>query len=202
MATINGSLYDTREAWLEAAMSELSPAFAEAGFPLPDRIRVTCGFGSGGTRKKKNGAVQVGECWPDVRSGDASFEIMVSPIEDDPVSVLAILTHELCHAADGCKNGHRAHSPFATLARALHLEGKLTATFAGDAFKQFIAPILRTLGAYPHAALDTSTRPKQGTRMIKCVCPACGYTVRTTHKWLAVGQPLCPKHSFLLPEGN
>ena len=34
---------------------------------------------------------------------------------------------------------------------------------------------------------------KQTTRLIKVFCPdpGCGYTVRTTAKWLAVGTPTC-----------
>jgi hypothetical protein len=29
--------------------------------------------------------------------------------------------------------------------------------------------------------------------MIKCACPSCGYTARTTRKWLdAAGAPVCP----------
>jgi len=30
------------------------------------------------------------------------------------------------------------------------------------------------------------------TRMIKLTCPACGYLVRTTRRWLAAGPPTCP----------
>ena len=33
---------------------------------------------------------------------------------------------------------------------------------------------------------------KQGTRMIKLTAACCGYTVRTTRKWLDQGYPLCP----------
>ena len=33
----------------------------------------------------------------------------------------------------------------------------------------------------------------QTTRMLKCVCGKCGYTCRTTRKWLdAAGSPICP----------
>jgi hypothetical protein len=33
---------------------------------------------------------------------------------------------------------------------------------------------------------------KQGTRMIKPTAACCGYTVRTTRRWLDEGYPLCP----------
>jgi len=33
------------------------------------------------------------------------------------------------------------------------------------------------------------------TRMIRCRCRSCGYTARTTRKWLTLhGAPLCPRH--------
>lgn len=33
----------------------------------------------------------------------------------------------------------------------------------------------------------------QTTRMLKCVCGKCGYTARTTRKWIDLkGAPLCP----------
>lgn len=41
----------------------------------------------------------------------------------------------------------------------------------------------------------TSTRPpKQSTRLKKCECSQCGYTVRVTQKWLEIGPPHCPHH--------
>lgn len=199
-------MHQTREQWLEAAMSELSSVFQSLGSPLPDRIRVSCAFTSGGTRKKA-GRSQIGECWDSSRSGDLAFEIMVSPEEDDPVRVIAILAHELCHAAAGLKCGHRG--AFAVLARGLKLEGPLTSTVGGDDFKAMVKPIIATLGAYPHAALDTSKRAKQGTRMLLCKCHAivpatplnrngiCGYAVRTTQRWLDVGVPHCPLHGAM-----
>ena len=189
-------IFATREQWLVAAIDELSANFLALGFTLPAKIRPACALGSGGTRKRKGGK-QVGECWHSDRSGDASYEIMISPTEADPVRVLSILVHELCHAADGLQHGHKG--PFAIMARGLHLEGPLTATVGGTAFAAMVAPIIQTLGDYPHAALDTSTRTKQSTRMHKCCCPVCGYTVRTTAKWLAFGIPACPNRFWKDP---
>ncbi len=183
--------HGTREAWLEEAMSELSPHFVKLNRPLPARIRVTCGFTSGGTRKRRGGKTLVGECWDSTRSGDATFELMVSPVEDDPVRVLGILAHELCHAAVGLKAGHGP--AFRSLARGMELEGPLTATTVGLAFETFTSSMRQRLGDYPHCKLDTSTRQVQTTRMLRCTC-ACGYTVRLSQKWLTVGLPLCPLH--------
>lgn len=185
------SKHPTREAWLEEAMSEMSVHFSRLGYPLPPRIRVTCGFTSGGTRKRRGGKVLIGECWDASRSGDRSFEIMVSPTEDKPLRVLGILVHELCHAAVGLAAGHG--KVFAKVARGMKLEGALTATTVGAEFEALTAPALARLGEYPHARLNTDKRQKQSTRMLKCVC-TCGYTVRLTAKWLSVGLPHCPLH--------
>ena len=73
----------------------------------------------------------------------------------------------------------------------------MRATTPGEAFLAAIAPILEAVGPLPHARLDTdgeSTAPKkQKTRMLKCECATCGYTVRTARKWLEqAGAPLCP----------
>lgn len=38
----------------------------------------------------------------------------------------------------------------------------------------------------------THEHKQQATRLIKCWCKACGYTVRTTQRWLTTGAPLCP----------
>ncbi len=73
----------------------------------------------------------------------------------------------------------------------------MRATTPGDVFLATVAPILVGAGPLPHARLDTggeTTAPKkQATRMLKCECAACGYTVRTACKWLeTAGAPLCP----------
>ena len=194
-------IHPTREAWLEEAMSEVSVQFKRLGFPLPKRIRVTCGFTSGGTRKRPGGKVLIGECWDSSRSGDKSFEILVSPTEADPVRVLGILVHELAHAAAGLAAGHSGD--FETLARGLHLEGPLPATTVGDAFKTQTAPALDRLGEYPHAELNTAKKTVQSTRMLLCRCKStvpdgkggskeCGYSVRLAAKWITQGLPVCP----------
>ncbi len=43
-----------------------------------------------------------------------------------------------------------------------------------------------------HVVAAKLPAPKQGTRMLKVICPADGYTIRTTNKWLQVGFPTCP----------
>lgn len=49
-------------------------------------------------------------------------------------------------------------------------------------------------GCGEHKEEGEEAPKKQTTRMLKCECPQCGYTVRTTRKWLDVAVPVCPVH--------
>jgi hypothetical protein len=133
-------------------------------------------------------------------SADGHFEIFIRPDlahapDAMPAQIAAILAHELVHAAVGIPAGHG--KAFKRVALGLGLVGPMRATTPGEAFLAAIAPILEAVGPLPHARLDTdgeSTAPKkQKTRMLKCECATCGYTVRTARKWLELaGAPLCP----------
>lgn len=176
-----------REQWLEKATELFRAEFDQIGHPLPEKIRVSCGFPSSKARARRNMAI--GEHWSPKASNDQTHEIFISPVLEGEVEVLATLVHELCHAAtDG--DGHRGRFP--STAKALKLEGKPTATYAGDAFKQTFESIMGSLGDYPHAQLRAmSQQKKQSTRMLKACCPACGYTIRLTAKWAEMGLPTC-----------
>jgi hypothetical protein len=183
-----------REDWLSAAVSELRPIFDAVGKPLPANVRVTCGFPS---NAKRSGAI--GECWADTASADQTFEVLISPVLDDPLRVFDVLVHELCHATAGAMN-HGVN--FQRVACAMHLEATPVkgwkATARGPEFLLTFGSIIDSLGAYPHAALTMSNRKVQTTRMLKAVCPSCGYTVRLTQKWADLGLPSCPVDSDTL----
>ena len=183
-----------REDWLSAAVSELRPFFDAVGKPLPANVRVTCGFPS---NAKRSGAI--GECWADTASADNTFEVLISPVLDDPLRVFDVLVHELCHSTAGAMN-HAGN--FQKVAAAMHLEPSSVkgwkATCRGPSFIPTFGSIIDSLGAYPHAALTMSNRKVQTTRMLKAVCPSCGYTVRLTQKWAALGLPSCPVDSDTL----
>lgn len=182
-------MFDTREAWLNAACAKMAPWFDEAGKPLPSPVRVSIGFPSRGALSLKRRTI--GECWSVETSADQTAEIFISPLLDDVVEIAATLLHEMAHAVLGPKVGHK--KPFAKLVFKLGLEGKATAPVAGEAFKSRVEPIIEALGPLPHAKLTPMVKQKkQGTRMIKCECEECGYTVRTTKKWLEVAMPECP----------
>lgn len=212
----------TREAWLHAAIEALRPRFVEVGMPIPETIHVSVGFGYGA---KRESAVILGQCWAKAASEDRINHIFISPEVNDTARILDILVHELVHAADDCQSGHKG--AFAEAATRLGLEGPMTATTASAALAAEMICLAETLGQYPHGALHASrtARPKvpagpegqptpkihsgpgtQTTRMVKVVCEhrddegVCGYTVRTTKKWLAVGNPHCPLHGEMTPQ--
>lgn len=179
-----------REAWLHALAHRLAPWFEELGHPLPERYRVSCGFPSRSSLSQHRR--RVGECWSAEVSGSGHREIFVSPVLDDPVEVAQVVVHELLHAALPDGVGHRA--PFPRLARQLGLEGRPSATVAGELFRERIAPLLAELGPYPHTRITPTRRARPAAqRPIKATCASCGYSVRITRKWVrAAGAPLCP----------
>ena len=177
------AIYSTREEWLNAAMVEIQPWFNGS---LPQRIRITCGFPSGGNR----GNV-VGECVSADRSADNTWEISIHPKVDSPRDVFAVLVHELIHTTAGAFNHG---SVFRKWADKLHLTpaaGNYRSTTQGAKFDDSYGAIIDSLGVYPHASLGLGARPKQATRMLKATCPTCGYTIRLTQKWASQGLPTC-----------
>ena len=175
-----------RETWLLAAVEALRPMFTAIEATIP-AVKVSCGF-----PKSKGRANVIGQCWSTLACEEAVSQVFISPEIDSTDQVLSTLVHELVHAVDDCQSGHKG--AFGKMARALGLEGKLTATVAGDDLAVALKVIQDDLGDYPHSALGlvSSANPKQGTRMLKVECPADGYVVRTTAKWLAMGLPTCP----------
>lgn len=176
----------TREEWLIQLAERVAPLLS---MPVP-RVRLSVGFPGG--RSRGGRGKRIGECWDTAASADGSAAIFVSPTIADAATAAHVLVHEMIHAAVGVKHGHRG--PFRRLALAVGLTGKMTATTATPELADKLAEIVDEIGPYPHAALnaDLSGRKKQSTRMLKIVCPACGYTARTTAKWLEVGTPVCP----------
>ena len=180
----------TREQWLAKLTTQLQPLFERAGYTIPPNVRSSCSFPSKSATSRKNR--RIGECWTDSASDDGTFEVFVSPTIADPMRVAGILAHELVHAAVGLACGHKGE--FRRCAVGIGLTGPMTATGEGEVFTAFVAPLLAKLGAYPHAVLHASnSAKKQSTRLVKVECSGCGYTARTTRKWLDdAGSPLCP----------
>lgn len=176
-----------REEWLTGLTDKMRPIFLGASSVIPEKIRLTCGWPSKGAFSSKRRTI--GECWPAIASKDGHAEVFVSPCVADSLDVAAILAHELVHAC-GAK-GHRAG--FKRIAKAIGLTGPMRSTVAGSELKERLNVLTQELGPYPHAELDKTQSPhkKDGTRLLKAECPACGYVVRVAKKWLSISAPTC-----------
>ena len=120
-----------REQWLNECIQKLRPDFEQLGHPLPEKIRASCSWPSkSGLANKKR---RIGEAWSAKNSADRSCEVFISPVLKDPLEVAATLVHELVHCAVGVEEGHKGK--FTRLAKAIGLEGKMTATHAGETLK-------------------------------------------------------------------
>lgn len=180
--------HQTREDWAQAFLQAVRPVFQDrAGVTLPASVRIGVGWTNKGARAKA-----IGECWTHEASADGTSEIIVSPKLGEGARVADVVTHELIHAGVGLACGHRG--AFMKAARALGLEGKMTATVAGPDFHAWASPILAALGDYPHATLDgalSSGPKKQGTRQLKFECVPCGIIGRMPRKTLERCIPFC-----------
>jgi len=186
--------FKTREEWLNAMTAALRPKFKANETPIPAKVRISCGWPARGATANKNR--RIGECWPGKLSEGGYCEIFITPTLSDPVKVGGVLVHELLHAALETMHpkedvGHGAK--FKAGMVPLGMNGKATATGESAGLKRELAAIAKTLGKYPHSALKITRGAKvQSTRLLKAVCPECGYTIRVTAKWVEVGLPTCP----------
>jgi hypothetical protein len=187
------SVYETREAWLNALARELRPAFVDQGFPIPEKVRLSCGFCSTGAASKR-----IGECWSFERSATQHVEIFIRPDQDDTLEVAGIALHELVHSALGNDKGHGPE--FKSLATALGLEGKMTATTSGPKALALLGPIVDRLGAYPHGALSLRGKKKEPKAQVwkSVTCPDCGYSADVKIVHLEAGRLMCPVDGELL----
>jgi hypothetical protein len=177
-----------REEWLSKCIQRLRPDFERVGYSLPEKIRASCSWPSkSGLANKKR---RIGEAWSAKNSADQSCEVFISPVLKDPLEVSATLVYELVHCAVGMEERHKGR--FTRLAKAIGLEGKMTATRPGESLTTRLREITDGIGPYPHAELTHSNAmKKQGCRLLKVVCE-CDCVVRMTRKWLdEVGPPTC-----------
>lgn len=145
----------TREQWLEQATRAINGSvFKAAGYAMPAKWRVTCGWGKGSSK-------HIGMCYPPQRAEDGeTTHMFISPVLGDAVTVLATLVHEMGHAAVGCEHQHK--KPFKDFMRAVGLEGKATATVPGATLAAKLARIGERLGDYPHVTLRPITKDGKG----------------------------------------
>lgn len=188
MRTI-GTTFETREQWLNAFIEGSRFIFAEAGYPLPDEIKISIGFPSSNAlgAKKRN----IGEHWDGDASG-APNQIFISPLLETVEAIAGTVTHELCHAAVG--NKHKHNAPFIRCGEALGLEGKPKNMGPGETWRTTHGNIIFALGELPHSKLAAQLKDSkaQKNRHGKCLCDTCGFTFRTTKKWVEGRELRCP----------
>lgn len=173
-----------RQQWLEHAVEALRERFAQAGYTVPTKIRVSIGW-----PKRSASCGAIGECWATEASSDSHAELFISPQLTEGVRILDVLAHEMDHATVGTKAGHG--KLFKQCALKIGLQGPMRATTASPEFVVWAETLFKRIGPYPAGYLTDT--PKQGTRLNKCECPICGYLARVTRKWIEeAGPPICP----------
>lgn len=169
----------TRELWLEKAVDLLRErVFKKHKVPT---IRVSVGW------PRRAREATIGQCFVSRVSEDKSSQIFISPKLSDvttPSGVLATLAHEMIHAIDDCENGHKAR--FKHIATEIGLEGKMTATVAGDELIETLKELAEELGEYPHSRISIDAKPVvQKTYMLKVVSKSePDYKLRMTQKMI------------------
>lgn len=181
----------TREEWLTKLSRSFNPWFTQStkGMGVPDNLKVSCGWPSRGATSESNRSL--GQCWSDEASTTRTHEIFISPWLDKANEVGATLAHEIIHAIVGHEEKHGGQ--FKVVAKQIGLVGKMTHTETGPALQAEIERLVANLGPYPHGQINTmvTTTKKQSTRMVKCTCKECGYTIRVAKSWIVKGVPLC-----------
>lgn len=178
-----------REAWLTDAVEAVTALFTEQGHKVP-AVRISVGWPGG---KGKKGLLQtIGQCWYAHHSADGLSQIFISPLLDDAVRILDVVIHELVHAVAGGACGHRG--AFKKIAVSVGLEGKMTATVAGDKLRGRLVELAAGLGEYPHAKLTPSAAPTTAAgrnRQLKVMCD-CGNIARQSRQAIdTYGTPIC-----------
>lgn len=178
----------TREQWMMEAVALATPAFAEAGKPLPS---VRAVISPPHAPKKR----AIGLCWHATCVEDSAREVWVSSGLTETMDVFATLVHELCHAALPDGEGHGRG--FKALAKAMLLEGKATATVPGDAFKAKWSDALEALGPIPGARFKATAtagerKPQASNAKKNLKCPECDFAAKVRVDQMGWGRLVCP----------
>lgn len=188
-------MHETRESWYKTAAERIEQqVFVPAGYIGLPKYRIGCG---GAVIKSKKYAA---ECFSRESSGDNTYEIFISPRFADPRNILLFIVHELCHVVAGTDAKHK--KPFIEVMRAVGMVQPWKDSIAGGDLVSVLHLMLDKLGPFPHAPLIIEKGSgEKGSRLIKTVCPKCGYIARVTRKWLdEVGAPLCPADAVAFKE--
>lgn len=169
----------TREQWLGVAAVRLSRTVraVTGGAEPPENIRFSVGFPK---RKRGRGANSPSAGVYSIHASGESTggfrEVFIAPTIGDADAAGAAVLAALIEAATQAAGR-----------RAVAVDSAQTAAAARGA--------LGGMPEYPHDAMVSAAHlgSASGSRLIKASCPACGYTIRLTRKWIAAGLPICPQ---------
>ena len=184
-----------REAWLHRAAEKMLPWIREVIDPEFPEVKFRISVGWPGGRAKKT--VTRGQCWASSSADDGIAQIFISPMQADTETTLAVLLHEMVHAFDDCKDGHKGR--FVKIAKPLGFIPKWTSSDnRSDELSERLFNLAEVLGTFPSAAIVSGraadTPATQTNRQLKAECPSgSGYKVRLSQKWIdELGAPICP----------
>ncbi len=174
----------TRQEWLDRALAVLVSILRPQLPTLPPTVAARDSWTSTGARGSSLSEV--------TRTPDGAHAVLtITPRVADARLAVAIMAHDLIHAATGPRHG----APYRAAQRAAGLEGKPATCVPSPALWERLADVLEELGPLPMSALALAPRalkkgaPRNG---IILVCPRCGYRARVAAHWYALGAPLCP----------
>lgn len=159
--------------WLEQATQIMADEiFSPLGYKVPKKLRINVAPIK--TSKHSRANTTLGQCYPTAFTGKAQVNIIQMNIATtggaNTGQVLSTLAHELIHAIDNNASGHKKGGAFDKMARAIGLDGMLTATFAGKELAKRLNGIQKKIGKFPTASVDLSGLRRDHNRNLKVVC--------------------------------
>ena len=173
----------TREEWLQVVSQPLCQAVQFAADVLeidlnPDDAGFDIAVAPFSTKKT------LGKCrYAFGANGKTRIQLCTSI--ESPIVAVHVLLHEIVHYYTH-GDGHRGR--FKHIMKRLNSEGRMTATSAGEDQTNWINEIISLLRPWEEVHVPFKVTPRgkrgKGSRLIKCECLQCGFTMRTTRKWI------------------
>ncbi len=180
--------YETREAWLRAAVPLINKQLFNDELELVD-YQICCGWCKSSKALGETALPPTGE---DVTLDDFYPPTIQIGIDiKTPTEIVAVLAHEMIHAFGLIKSHGRA---FGNYAGKIGFEKPYTKFHPSDWLLDNCDDIVAQLGEWPGQPVirkkaKKESKPKRG----KMFCPSCGFECRTTSKMIdQFGLPTCP----------
>ena len=156
--------------------------FKPKGYKVP-KVELSVSWATSGNRARNKSGQTLGMCFNKASSKKGINQIIITPSLDGEtikgtLRILDVLAHELVHAVDDLKSGHK--KAFKDCATAIGLIGQMRSTKASKELNEWLRKnIVDKLGKFPHAEVTLSGK-KQTTRNIKVSCDCCDFSFRTS----------------------